>query len=587
MRWLLTVLALAVTVEAHAQLPLSSQPAEVAKRVAARLIEQTDFGFDETIADGRQAGFYHIEMRAPIGKAAGDYVAIGRLQFADSAISDLSRFDLKVSHSAGFGEIWIDGRMVYRAIAAEDQTLREVDYDRIETAVTLRAPLRLGDERIVLKLRPTGTEVRFAIGFARQDGQTEKNAVSITMPVSNPVDASRFLIAGPVDPALVDSPLKMATIARSPLSQPASFRPAPPAAMRLLPKGLGQADWRYFTGAFLLALDDVENAFPTQNFTAFRTRHARYFLNNVELIASERTRGHLIDGPFSHYFRFTLLDDIGPQSAALVDWAARAANAADRRKVDAITNRAVHAMLRVPRLADGTFARVTPVDKTVWADDLFMGAASLARLSLSMKRPDLLDEAARQTRLFDQKLRDPVTGLYWHGWFDREARHSSSKWGRANGWVMLAKSEILLRLPADHPARPALLRSFRQHADALVKVQSQGGLWNQVLDRPDTYLETSASAMFVTAFAEGVTRGWLPAEPFAKAARMGWQGVASQIQLNGDVEGIVRSTPILFSDGEYQKTMPRLNDPRGIGAVLHAAASMARLAAASDRQSLE
>ena len=46
--------------------------------------------------------------------------------------------------------------------------------------------------------------------------------------------------------------------------------------------------------------------------------------------------------------------------------------------------------------------------------------------------------------------------------------HSSSKWGRANGWTMMAKVEILKALPEDHPQRNAVLKAFRNHAQALL-----------------------------------------------------------------------------------------------------------------------
>jgi len=36
-------------------------------------------------------------------------------------------------------------------------------------------------------------------------------------------------------------------------------------------------------------------------------------------------------------------------------------------------------------------------------------------------------------------------------------------------------------------------------------------MWHQLLDKNDSYLETSASAMFTFASARGVNRGWLSA----------------------------------------------------------------------------
>ena len=43
-------------------------------------------------------------------------------------------------------------------------------------------------------------------------------------------------------------------------------------------------------------------------------------------------------------------------------------------------------------------------------------------------------------------------------------------------------------------------------AQGVAAVQSGSGLWHQLLDKPDSYLETSASAMFTYAIARGVNR---------------------------------------------------------------------------------
>ena len=37
------------------------------------------------------------------------------------------------------------------------------------------------------------------------------------------------------------------------------------------------------------------------------------------------------------------------------------------------------------------------------------------------------------------------------------------------------------------------------------------GFWHQLLDRPDSYLETSATAIYAYAIAHGVNQGWLDA----------------------------------------------------------------------------
>ena len=54
---------------------------------------------------------------------------------------------------------------------------------------------------------------------------------------------------------------------------------------------------------------------------------------------------------------------------------------------------------------------------------------------------------------------------------------------------------------------------------ALLKWQRPNGLWGQLVDDPESYDETSATAMFAYAFAEGVRAGVLGDEYLAAAKK--------------------------------------------------------------------
>jgi rhamnogalacturonyl hydrolase YesR len=117
---------------------------------------------------------------------------------------------------------------------------------------------------------------------------------------------------------------------------------------------------------------------------------------------------------------------------------------------------------------------------------------------------------------------------------------------------------------------------FRRHVRGIAALQDSTGLWHQVLDQPDSYLETSCSAMFCYAMAKGIHRGWLGPE-YARHCVRAWGGVATRVRPDGLVEGICRGTEVGF-DLEYYRTRPTpLNDPRGLGAILLAGSEMQRL----------
>jgi len=162
----------------------------------------------------------------------------------------------------------------------------------------------------------------------------------------------------------------------------------------------------------------------------------------------------------------------------------------------------------------------------------------------------------------------PQYQLYTHGWdANNDTTHPRVFWGRANGWCLMAMAELLTVLPEDHPARPEVLKVFRQHAQGIASLQSGIGLWHQLLDRNDSYLETSASAMFTYALARGCRMGWLDPAVYGPTAIAGWNGVASRITADGHVDGTCIGTTFA-ADYIYYYNRPMIDDIHGYGPTL-------------------
>ena len=84
-----------------------------------------------------------------------------------------------------------------------------------------------------------------------------------------------------------------------------------------------------------------------------------------------------------------------------------------------------------------------------------------------------------------------------------------------NGWAIMGAAEALTALEQfpklrNSPRYMELLQNFQFHAGNLSLLQNkQDGKWHNVLDHPDTFTETSATAMILTAFLRGVQYQWL------------------------------------------------------------------------------
>jgi len=152
--------------------------------------------------------------------------------------------------------------------------------------------------------------------------------------------------------------------------------------------------------------------------------------------------------------------------------------------------------------------------------------------------------------------------------------HPAFHWARANGWALMAMAELLDVLPVDHPQRAKILGLFRAHAAGLIATQGHAGLWHQLLDRRESYEETSASAMFVFGISRGINRGWLDPLAFGPPASLGWNAVAKKVNAKGQVEGTCVGTGMGWDPMFYMYRPVHLLAAHGYGPVLLAGAEM-------------
>lgn len=231
------------------------------------------------------------------------------------------------------------------------------------------------------------------------------------------------------------------------------------------------------------------------------------------------------------------------------------------------------------RLADGTFARNRPQRNTLWLDDMFMGIPVVAQMSRYDKeaKNKYLAEAVKQFLQFADRMFIPEKGLYRHGWVESSTDHPAFCWARANGWALLTACELLDVLPEDYPQRPKVMDYFRAHVRGVTALQSGEGLWHQLLDRNDSYLETSATAIYVYCLAHAINKGWIDAIAYGPVAQLGWHAVAGKINEEGQVEGTCVGTGMAFDPAFYYYRPVNVYAAHGYGPVLWAGAEMIRL----------
>jgi rhamnogalacturonyl hydrolase YesR len=278
--------------------------------------------------------------------------------------------------------------------------------------------------------------------------------------------------------------------------------------------------------------------------------------------------------PLQHLLQPAALDDCGAMSAAFLKAQQAGVGGDFRPLIDIGLN---YISSKQKRLPDGTLARDRPMPDSVWLDDDYMSVPALAQMGRLTGQRKYFDDAAKQVLHFSKILFVKEKGLYIHGLVEGMQQHPHFYWGRANGWAAMAEVELLSVLPKNHPGFAPALALLREHIRGLQEAQGKNGLWHQLLDRPETYEETSASAMFVFAAARAINRGWIDGNAYGPMVSLGWNALAQKVNARGQVEGTCIGTGLAWDPMWYASRPTSVYAAHGYGPVLMAGAEMIQL----------
>lgn len=229
------------------------------------------------------------------------------------------------------------------------------------------------------------------------------------------------------------------------------------------------------------------------------------------------------------------------------------------------------------RLEDGTLARQRPQAQSLWSDDFYMCVPALAEMGRLTGDKKWFDDAVKNVLQMSSRLFNKQLGIYTHGWNASNPDAPQFYWARANGWAVLAIADLLDVLPKDHPGYEPVLAQYRALLRGISQYQSGTGLWHQMLDRNDSYLETSATAMFVYGIAHAINKGWISPTTYGSIAQAGWVGLITKITKDGGVDGTCVGTTFASDHIYYYNRPANAGAMHGYGPVLLAGAEMLQL----------
>lgn len=210
----------------------------------------------------------------------------------------------------------------------------------------------------------------------------------------------------------------------------------------------------------------------------------------------------------------------------------------------------------------------------LWVDSLYMTCPTLAKYSNVINDPAPLDDAVRQLELAAKYLQDKETGLFLHMWDEPTGKATASFWGRGNGWVIISLVDVLEFLPKQHPKYDQLVMILNRQINGLIQYQSPNGMWHTVIDRIDSYQETSATAMITYAIAKAMQLE-LISEDYKAQLLNAWQGLSKRVNEDGVVTGASLGT-LPYSGGsfEYYDSISTAESTWGTGSFLRAGAKL-------------
>lgn len=331
--------------------------------------------------------------------------------------------------------------------------------------------------------------------------------------------------------------------------------------------------WNYIDGCMITACLSLYKTTGDEKFLKFSKKFLDYFVKNGGVIETYSVEEYNLDNINQGKNLFTLYDLTGKQ-----------------RYRDAIET--IRSQLATqPRTREGNFWHKKIYPWQVWLDGTYMAQPFYMEYETRYNGMRGCLDSYRQFMNVKKYMKDPVTGLYYHGydesrqmyWANPETGCSPNFWLRAMGWFLVAMVDVLERMDEQlYFEYRAIMSMFKDAAEAMLAFQdAETGMFWQVIDKPGipgNYLESSGTALFAYAVLKGVRLGYLP-KRFAAYGEKAFYGTCDKylgvsadgkLQLSGIclVAGLGGAT---HRDGslEYYFSEPVVeNDAKGVGPLL-------------------
>lgn len=206
----------------------------------------------------------------------------------------------------------------------------------------------------------------------------------------------------------------------------------------------------------------------------------------------------------------------------------------DPMLVQAVASVKRYACETAPRDAEGIIYHV--IDKPqFWSDCTYMAPPSFAALGE-------FAEAVKQMLGAKKQLWDPEKKMMRHIYDDgKQEWVRKAFWGGGNGWTAAGLAEVITMLPVSMKEGKAELVTFLvEILEGCIAYRRSDGLFHDVIDDPETFVESNLGQMLAFAIYSSVQGGWLK-ESWLKEAHVMRDAAIGKIDEYGVIHGACSS----------------------------------------------
>ncbi|MCM1134092.1 MAG: glycoside hydrolase family 88 protein [Clostridium sp.] len=172
------------------------------------------------------------------------------------------------------------------------------------------------------------------------------------------------------------------------------------------------------------------------------------------------------------------------------------------------------ALEKAPRNQEGIVYHVDSAPQ-MWADSVYMLPPYLAAAGE-------YEEAVKQIRGYLKVLYHEEIGLMSHMWDDEKKVYlREAHWGVGNGWTIAGITRVIAKLPENmEKEKSELIQVVQDIVKGLLKWMREDGMFHDVVDDPETFVEVNCSQMLAYTLFRGMKAGWLSEEYLETAEKL-------------------------------------------------------------------